>query len=93
MALAVQFDYHVHQMDVKCAFLNGRLNEEIYRNQPEGIEDGKSKVCKVEKSLYGLKQASRMWKARFQEFMVKMKLKRCLSDHCLYVKNIGGVTC
>ena len=58
-ALASIYDMHVHQMDVKTAFLNGDLDEEIYMVQPPGyIEPGlEHKVCRLRKSLYGLKQA------------------------------------
>lgn len=93
LAIALHFDYHIHQMDVKCAFLNGHLNEEIYMNQPEGFHDGSSMVCKLNRSLYGLKQASRMWNERFHQFMLKIKFQRCLSDHCLYVRSTNGINC
>lgn len=73
-------------MDVKSAFLNGYLSEEIYMDQPAGFEKEKSKVCKLIKSLYGLKQASRVWNERFHKSMVQIKFKRCESDRCLYVK-------
>ena len=59
IALAAMHDLKIHQMDVKTAFLNGKLEEEIYMEQPEGfIVPGKEKkVCRLVKSLYGLKQA------------------------------------
>ncbi|CAL5360549.1 unnamed protein product [Camellia sinensis] len=61
MALTAHFDLELHQMDVKTAFLNGDLLEEVYMMQPEGFEElGKGDlVCKLKKSIYGLKQASR----------------------------------
>ena len=61
IAIAAIFDLKIHQMDVKTAFLNGDLEEKIYMDQPEGfVEPGQeSKVCKLTKSLYGLKQASK----------------------------------
>ena len=61
MALVAHFDMELHQMDVKIAFLNGDLEEEVYMKQPEGfITNGNDHiVCKLKKSIYGLKQASR----------------------------------
>ena len=61
MALVAHYDLELHQMDVKTAFLNGDLEEEVYMNQPEGfITAGKEDlVCKLNRSIYGLKQASR----------------------------------
>ena len=55
-------------MDVKTAFLNGKLKEEVYMVQPEGFVDSKNsgKICKLQRSIYGLKQASRSWNLRFE---------------------------
>jgi hypothetical protein len=66
-ALTAYFDLELHQMDVKTAFLNGHLDEEIYMLQPDGfIEKGnQGKVCKLNRSIYGLKQASRQWNILF----------------------------
>ena len=56
-------------MDVKTAFLNGNLSEDVYMTQPEGFVDQQNarKVCRLMKSIYGLKQASRSWNLRFDE--------------------------
>ena len=61
IVIAAYFDYEIWQMDVKTAFLNGFVEEELYIEQPEGFEDlsGTNKVCKLQRSIYGLKQASR----------------------------------
>ena len=60
-AIAAYYDYEIRQIDVKTAFLNGYLEEDVYMVQPEGFVDPKhpNKVCKLKKSIYGLKQASR----------------------------------
>ena len=69
LAIAAYFDYEIWQMDVKTAFLNGYLDETIYMDQPEGyiVEGQQQKVCKLQRSIYGLKQASRSWNIRFDE--------------------------
>jgi hypothetical protein len=61
LAVGAYFDYEIWQMDVKTAFLNGNIEEELYMVQPEGFVDLKDvdKVCKLQSSIYGLKQASR----------------------------------
>ncbi|KAK0587894.1 hypothetical protein LWI29_030815 [Acer saccharum] len=69
LSIAASLDLEIWQMDVKTAFLNGSLDESIYMMQPEGfIEKGQmEKVCKLQKSIYGLKQASRSWNIRFDQ--------------------------
>ena len=63
LAIAAYYNYEIWQMDVKTAFLNGYLEETVYMTQPEGFVDQNNpkKVCKLKKSIYGLKQASRSW--------------------------------
>ena len=67
LAIAAFYDYEIWQMDVKTAFLNGLLKEELYMMQPKGFVDpkGDNKVCKLQRSVYGLVQASRSWNIRF----------------------------
>ena len=66
------YDLKIHQMDVITAFLNGDLDEEIYMDQPDGfLESGQeSKVCKLTKSLYDLKQAPKNWHKKFDSYMI-----------------------
>ena len=63
MTIVAHFDLELHQMDVRITFLNGDLVEDVYMSQPIGFEEvGKEHmVCKLQKSTYGLKQASRQW--------------------------------
>ncbi|GKE70965.1 retrotransposon protein, putative, ty1-copia subclass, partial [Tanacetum coccineum] len=67
ISIAAYYDYEIWQMDVKSAFLNGYLDEDIYMVQPEGFVDPNHprKVCKLQRSIYGLKQTSRSWNKRF----------------------------
>ena len=67
LAIAAFYDYEIWQMDVKTAFLSGFLEEKLYMMQPEGFVDpkGTNKVCKLQRSIYGLVQASRSWNIRF----------------------------
>ena len=78
-------------MDVKSAFLNGNLEEEVYIEQPEGFQlpDKRDYVCKLKKSLYGLKQAPRAWYARLDSDLHVQGFKRGSVDNNLYYKIIG----
>ncbi|GJY98775.1 putative retrotransposon protein [Tanacetum coccineum] len=73
IAIAAYYDYEIWQMDVKTAFLNGRINEDVYMVQPEGFVNPKHprRVCKLQRSIYGLKQTSRSWNKRFDEEIKK----------------------
>eukprot|EP00795_Rhopilema_esculentum_P008820 gene8820-biopygen1729 len=92
LAIANQLDLELHQMDVQTAFLNGELEEEIYMLQPEGYkEKGKENfVCKLNKSIYGLKQASRCWFKTMDAYMKNNDYEQCQADSCLYVKRVGA---
>lgn len=85
-AVANQERLKVHQLDVKTAFLNGTLQEEIYMAPPEGLVNGSKHVCRLNRALYGLKQASRAWNERFHQFVIRLKFKRSENDQCLYVR-------
>ena len=79
-------------MDVKSAFLNGYINEEVYVEQPPGFEDTKkpNHVYKLKKALYGLKQAPRAWYERLRSFLLSKGLKIGLVDTTLFTKKIGS---
>ena len=88
IAIASLYSMEIHQMDVKTAFLNGELDEEIYMEQPEGfvVEGKETKVCKLVKSLYGLKQAPKQWHEKFDHTMLSHGFKINECDKCVYIK-------
>ena len=88
LALASIHNLIVHQMDVKTAFLNGELNEEIYMKQPEGcvIPGQENKVCKLVRSLYGLKQAPKQWYDKFHQTIISYGFLINNADACVYSK-------
>ena len=88
LALLVQKGQKVYQLDVKSAFLNGYLQEEIFIEQPEGFEakGKKKKVYLLKKKLFGLKQASKTWYNRIDEYLRKLGSVKSLSQIILYVK-------
>ena len=92
-ALSVQLGWFCHQIDIKTAFLNGTIKEEIYMRQPEGFvdEENPQHVCRLVRSLYGLKQSARCWNERLHEFLTKAGFVQCASDCCLYSKSVGGL--
>jgi Reverse transcriptase (RNA-dependent DNA polymerase) len=79
------------QLDVKTAFLNGDLNEELYMTQPTGfvVSGREGEVCKLViriLSIYGLKQASRAWNIKFHGFLIKFGFIRSSAEPCVYIK-------
>ena len=92
LAIAAYFDYEIWQMDVKTAFLNGNLKEDVYMIQPEGfvIHEDAGKVCKLQKAIYGLKQASRSWNIRFDEVVKEFGFIRNDEESCVYKKFSGS---
>jgi len=92
LALAAFYDYEIWQMDVKTAFLNGDLEEVVYMTQPMGFVDPNNaeKVCKLQRSIYGLKQASRSWNIRFDKEIKKFDFVKCDEEPCVYKKVSGS---
>ena len=90
MQLAVQEGMVVHQMDVKTAYLNAPIDCELYMEQPEGYErkgpNGEKLVCKLKKSLYGLKQSGRNWNNMLHNYFTQEGFVQSLADPCVYVK-------
>jgi hypothetical protein len=90
MALVAHFDLELHQMDVKTTFLNGDLEEEVYMKQPEGFDDNTQKACKLNKYIYGLKQASRQWYIKFHKVITSFGFIENFVDQCIYLKVSGS---
>ncbi|GBE86218.1 Retrovirus-related Pol polyprotein from transposon TNT 1-94 [Sparassis crispa] len=86
-----QLDLKIHQMDVKSAFLNGDLDEEIYMKVPSGFRRSNSLVWKLNKALYGLKQAGREWYKKIRAEFEALGFTRCHSDHSVFYKNDDGI--
>ena len=91
LSYAVNHGIILYQMDVKSAFLNGVIEEEVYVKQPPGFEDIKypDHVFKLKKSLYGLKQAPRAWYDRLSNFLIKNDFKRGQVDTTLFRRTLG----
>ena len=92
LAIAAYFNYEIWQMDVKTTFLNGNLTEDVYMMHPEGFVDLKNvgKVCKLQKSIYGLKQASRSWNICFDEVVKGFGFIKNKEEACVYKKVSGS---
>ena len=92
LAIAAFYDYEIWQMDVKTAFLNGYLKEELYMMQPEGFVDprGANKVCKLQRSIYRLVQASRSWNIHFDSVIKAYGFIQTFGEDCIYKKVSGS---
>jgi hypothetical protein len=87
MALVAYFDLELHQMDVKSAFLNGDLAENMFMAQPKGVVvSGKEHMgCHLRRSIYGLKQASCQWYIKFDQTIKMFGFEKNKEDNCIYV--------
>ncbi|WJZ95165.1 hypothetical protein VitviT2T_013955 [Vitis vinifera] len=92
MALVAHYDLELHQMDVKTTFLNGNIDETINMVQLENFEsnDSKQLVCRLKRSIYGLKQASRQWYRKFDQVITSFGFKENTVDQCIYLKFSGS---
>ena len=88
LAIMERINLELYQMDVKTAFLNGELKEEIYMDQPLSFElkGQECKFYKLKRSIYGLKEASRQWNLKFHQAMLKDGFTMMEEDHCVYIK-------
>src|SRR5438046_746606 len=88
LAIAAIYGLEIHQMDVMTAFLAGDLEEEIFMEQPEGFEVGTKEddlVCRLRRTLYGLKQGTRVWNQRIRLFLKSIGFDQTYSDPCVYI--------
>lgn len=93
LSLAANFDWPLQQFDVKNAFLHGELSEEVYMDYPRGYGIPRShdhKVCRLKKSLYGLKQSPRVWFEKFIKCMKAFGYSQSNTDHTLFLKRQHG---
>jgi hypothetical protein len=90
LAYACAHNIKLYQIDIKSAFLNGYINEEVYVEQPSGFEDDKKSnhVYKLKKALYGLKQAPKAWYERLRDFLLSKGFKVGKVDTTLFTKKI-----
>ena len=98
LALASLYNLFVHQMDVKTTFLNGELDEEVYMEKPEGfvLPGNEKKVCKLTKSLYGLKHALKEWHENVDSVILEYGFQHNIANNCIYSKfteNYGAIIC
>ena len=93
LAITVYYDYEIWKMDVKTTFLNGKLLEDVYMTQPKGFVnlENVGKVCKLQRSIYGLKQASQSWNIRFDEAIKVFGFIKNEDEPCVY-KKVSGST-
>jgi Reverse transcriptase (RNA-dependent DNA polymerase) len=93
LAIAAFYDYEIWKIDVKTVFLNKNLENDVYMIQFTGFEDPKNaeKICKLLRSIYGLKQVPRSWNLRFDEEVKKFIFIRCEEEPCVYRKTSGSV--
>ena len=92
IASAAKCDREILQLDVKNAFLHGKLEEEVYMQLPPGYQltSKPNQVCKLKKALYGLKQLPKAWFGRFTRALIDLEYHQARGDHALFIKHCGN---
>ena len=92
IAFANQFNLLIHHMDVKTAFLNGILKEEMYMRVPDGVKCNANQVCKLNKALYGLEEVARCWFETFEKVLIEKGFQNSSVDRCIYLSDRGDIS-
>ena len=91
LQLSAKQGHVMHQLDVKTAFLDSPIEEEVYLEQPQEFvkrrSDGEKLVCRLNKSIYGLKQAANNWYKELANFLLRQGFTRSRNDHCLFARS------
>ncbi|GFU93754.1 copia protein [Trichonephila clavipes] len=90
LSIAAEERMHLTQFDVSTAFLYGNLEKTMCMQQPEGFKDGSGRLCKLKRSLYGLKESPRCWNKCFCQFLTDPGFKASEADPCLYIRQRKG---
>jgi hypothetical protein len=90
LAIAAERDLELHQMDVKSAYLNGELSEEIFMEAPPGFDVPEGMVLRLIKAVYGTKQGGRVWYEEIRDTLGEMGYQRTDADHAVFVRHEGG---
>lgn len=92
VSLAASRDWEIHYLDVKTAFLHGVLKEHVYVTQPEGfiVKGSERKVYKLNKALYGLRQAPRAWNNKLNQILEELQFRKCPKEPSAYRKMVNG---
>lgn len=97
LAIAAARDYELRHFDVSTAFLHGKLEEEVYMKVPDGVTvpigSPPNTVLRLNRAIYGIKQASRVWNQNLHKTLTELGFSRSPYDYCLYVRVEDGVFC
>ena len=91
LSIAARYNLQIYQFDIKTAYLNSELDDEIYMRIPEGLNVvDNNLVCKLNKALYGLKQSGRCWNKKFDTFLKQYSFVQSSADRCVYLGSIDN---